>query len=68
MIEIVDSQMADLIRRVTVERGLDPGRFTVFCYGGAGGLHAGGVRRQAPLPRDRRCRARPPCSRLSGSV
>ncbi len=39
-IEIVDSQMADLIRRVTVERGLDPGRFTVFCYGGAGGLHA----------------------------
>jgi N-methylhydantoinase A len=40
-IEIVDSQMADLIRRVTVERGLDPGRFTVFCYGGAGGLHAG---------------------------
>jgi N-methylhydantoinase A len=33
--------MADLIRRVTVERGLDPGKFTVFCYGGAGGLHAG---------------------------
>jgi N-methylhydantoinase A len=41
VIEIVDSQMADLIRRVTVARGLDPGRFTVFCYGGAGGLHAG---------------------------
>jgi N-methylhydantoinase A len=40
VIEIVDSQMADLIRRVTVERGLDPGRFAVFCYGGAGGLHA----------------------------
>jgi N-methylhydantoinase A len=40
VIEIVDSQMADLIRRVTVGRGLDPGRFTVFCYGGAGGLHA----------------------------
>ncbi len=41
IIDIVDSQMADLIRKVTVERGLDPARFSVFCYGGAGGLHAG---------------------------
>jgi N-methylhydantoinase A len=41
IVEIVDSQMADLIRKVTVERGLDPSRFAVFCYGGAGGLHAG---------------------------
>ncbi len=40
VIGIVDSQMADLIRKVTVERGLDPARFAVFCYGGAGGLHA----------------------------
>lgn len=40
VIDIVDSQMADLIRKVTVERGLDPALFTVFCYGGAGGLHA----------------------------
>ncbi len=40
VIDIVDSQMADLIRKVTVERGLDPSRFAVFCYGGAGGLHA----------------------------
>jgi N-methylhydantoinase A len=41
VIEIADSQMADLIRRVTVERGRDPAGFSVFCYGGAGGLHAG---------------------------
>jgi N-methylhydantoinase A len=41
IVEIADSQMADLIRRATVERGLDPTGFTVFCYGGAGGLHAG---------------------------
>jgi N-methylhydantoinase A len=46
VIEIVDSQMADLIRRVTVERGLDPAGFTVFCYGGAGGLHAGAYARR----------------------
>lgn len=39
IVEIVDSQMADLIRKVTVERGQDPSRFAVFSYGGAGGLH-----------------------------
>lgn len=39
MIDIVDAQMADLIRRVTVERGLDPAAFAVFGYGGAAGLH-----------------------------
>jgi N-methylhydantoinase A len=39
MVDIVDAQMADLIRRVTVERGLDPSAFAVFGYGGAAGLH-----------------------------
>jgi N-methylhydantoinase A len=33
--------MADLIRRVTMERGRDPAGFTVFAYGGAAGMHAG---------------------------
>jgi N-methylhydantoinase A len=46
VVEIVDSQMADLIRRVTVERGLDPAGFAVFCYGGAAGLHAGAYARK----------------------
>lgn len=46
IIDIVDSQMADLIRKVTVERGLDPARFSVFCFGGAGGLHACSYARQ----------------------
>ncbi|MDR7548637.1 MAG: hydantoinase/oxoprolinase family protein [Armatimonadota bacterium] len=41
IIEIVDAQMADLIRKVTVERGYDPARFVVFGYGGAAGLHVG---------------------------
>jgi N-methylhydantoinase A len=39
MIEIVDAQMSDIIRKVTVERGQDPANFAVFSYGGAGGLH-----------------------------
>ena len=41
IVGIVNSQMADLIRRVTVERGRDPAGFTVFAYGGAAGMHAG---------------------------
>lgn len=40
MIDIADAQMADLIRRVTVQRGHDPSGFAVFAYGGAAGLHA----------------------------
>ncbi len=39
IVEIANSQMADLIRKVTVERGLDPARFAIFGYGGAAGLH-----------------------------
>jgi N-methylhydantoinase A len=39
IIEIVDAQMSDMIRKVTVERGQDPANFVVFAYGGAGGLH-----------------------------
>jgi N-methylhydantoinase A len=45
IIDIADAHMGDLIRRVTVERGLDPSRFTIFAYGGAGGLHAGAYSR-----------------------
>jgi N-methylhydantoinase A len=38
--EIVNGAMADLLRQVTIERGRDPRRFSVFAYGGAGPLHA----------------------------
>jgi N-methylhydantoinase A len=46
IVDIVNSQMADLIRRVTIERGLDPAGFTVFAYGGAAGMHAGAYARK----------------------
>jgi N-methylhydantoinase A len=36
---IVVSQMADLIRQMTIERGMDPREFALYAYGGAGGLH-----------------------------
>lgn len=37
---VADHQMADLLRKVTVEQGYDPREFTVFAYGGAGATHA----------------------------
>ena len=38
---IVELQMADVIRKVTVEKGFDPRDFVLFAFGGAGPAHAG---------------------------
>lgn len=46
IVEISSAQMADLMRKVTVERGLDPRGFTVFAYGGAGPVFAPFIARQ----------------------
>ncbi|MEE8110291.1 MAG: hydantoinase/oxoprolinase family protein, partial [bacterium] len=35
------AQMADLVRKVTVERGLDPREYVLFSYGGAASIHTG---------------------------
>ena len=43
---IVDANMADLIRRETIEKGLDPRDFVLFSYGGAGPCHAGAYARE----------------------
>jgi N-methylhydantoinase A len=43
---IVDSHMADLIRKMTINRGYDPREFVVFAYGGAGPVHASGYARE----------------------
>ncbi|MFN8217070.1 MAG: hydantoinase/oxoprolinase family protein [Solirubrobacterales bacterium] len=37
---IINHQMADLIRKLTIERGFHPRDFSVFACGGAAGLHA----------------------------
>ncbi|TAM70682.1 MAG: hydantoinase/oxoprolinase family protein [Microbacteriaceae bacterium] len=42
---IVDSQMGDLVRKATIERGHDPRDFALIAYGGAGPLHASGYSR-----------------------
>ena len=37
---VVDAQMADLIRKTTLQRGYDPRRFALMAYGGSGPVHA----------------------------
>jgi N-methylhydantoinase A len=37
--EIVNAHMADLVRKVSIERGHDPREFTLFAFGGAGPTH-----------------------------
>jgi N-methylhydantoinase A len=39
--QIVDFRMADIMRKITVERGHDPRNLTVFAFGGGGPLHGG---------------------------
>jgi len=39
--EIVDTGMADLIRKASLERGHDPREFVIVAYGGAGPVHCG---------------------------
>ncbi|MBI3801351.1 MAG: hydantoinase/oxoprolinase family protein, partial [Deltaproteobacteria bacterium] len=39
-VQIVEFHMADLMRQMTVQRGLDPRDFIVYAYGGGGPTHA----------------------------
>ena len=48
---IVDGRMADLLRRVSILRGIDPRDFVCFAYGGGGPVHAGAYSREVGLKR-----------------
>src|SRR5689334_12816426 len=48
---IVELQMADVIRKVTVEKGFDPRDFVLFAFGGAGPAHAGVFARELGVRR-----------------
>jgi len=39
-VRIAESKMAELMRQMTLQRGLDPREFVIFSYGGAGPTHA----------------------------
>ncbi|MFC0527642.1 hydantoinase/oxoprolinase family protein [Phytohabitans kaempferiae] len=46
---VVDNQMADLLRTVTIQQGYDPRDFVLFAYGGAGPAHAYSFAREAGI-------------------
>ncbi len=51
IVEIANENMASAIKMVSIERGHDPRRFTLFGFGGAGPLHAASVARALRIPR-----------------
>ncbi|MBT5812060.1 MAG: hydantoinase/oxoprolinase family protein [Rhodospirillaceae bacterium] len=48
---LASARIAEGIRANTVRRGLDPREFTIFSFGGAGGLHAAAVAEELEIPR-----------------
>jgi N-methylhydantoinase A len=50
-IEVVNTNMAQAIREVTVERGYDVREFTLIAFGGNGGLHASAIARELGMRR-----------------
>jgi N-methylhydantoinase A len=51
MIDVVNNNMEQAVRLISVERGHDPADFALFCFGGAGGLHAADLARALGIPR-----------------
>jgi N-methylhydantoinase A len=51
VIDVVNNNMEQAIRLISVERGHDPRDFALVCFGGAGGLHAAELARALAIPR-----------------
>ena len=51
VVDIVNNNMEQAVRLISVERGYDPRDFTLVCFGGAGGLHAAALGRALAIPR-----------------
>jgi N-methylhydantoinase A len=51
IVEVANVAMERAVRVITVERGHDPGEFTLLAFGGAGGLHAGELAASLGIPR-----------------
>src|SRR5205814_8990271 len=51
VIDVVKSNMEQAIRLISVERGYDPHDFVLFCFGGAGGLHAASLAQGLGIPK-----------------
>ena len=51
VIQVANANMERAIRRISVERGFDPRRFTLLPFGGAGSLHACELAESLQIPR-----------------
>jgi len=51
ILQVVNIQMERALRVISVERGHDPREFSLFSFGGAGGLHAADLARAMGIPR-----------------
>jgi N-methylhydantoinase A len=51
IVRLVDTEMAKILRIVTVERGYDPRDFTLMAFGGGGPLHACALADELSIPR-----------------
>ena len=51
ILEVANTHMEKAIRVISVERGYDPREFTLFAFGGAGGLHAAFLAKLLSIPR-----------------
>jgi N-methylhydantoinase A len=50
MYRVINMNMAQGVREVSVERGYDPREFLMICAGGAGSIHAGEICRELEIP------------------
>ena len=51
ILNIANTKMEKAIRVISVERGYDPQEFSLFSFGGAGGLHAAFLAKMLNIPR-----------------
>ncbi len=51
IIKVVNSQMSKILRMVSIERGLDPRKFTLVSFGGAGPMHSCALAEQLLISR-----------------
>ncbi len=51
VVDIVNNNMEQAVRLISIERGYDPRDFALVCFGGAGGLHAADLGRALGIPR-----------------
>ncbi len=50
MYKLTNSIIADLLRETTVEKGIDPRKFSLVSIGGAAGMHAASYARELDIP------------------